>query len=147
MSRNRFRLQKILAVRQVLEQKLQKEFMLSKREMVTEEEHFLKLKTEKTDFTQKMVEINQPTVSFMQCHYDYLSFLDNKIKDRKLTLGKAQKAYEQKRQQLLEASKERQILEKLREKHAERTLQKQNKEEQKFFDEIASRSLAEKTIL
>jgi flagellar FliJ protein len=83
-------------------------------------------KTKKTT-VQKLIEFNE-----------YLSLLNSKIKSQKENVNNAALYVDKVREELLQAVKERKILEKLKEKKHDEYLVEQKKLEQKANDEIVS---------
>ena len=68
----------------------------------------------------------------------YTSLIDKKIEDQKVIVNKAKDFVEEKRLALLEAMKQRKVLEALKEKGKENYFKEELKKEQKMIDEIVS---------
>lgn len=69
---------------------------------------------------------------------NYLLFIKKTIEEQLLIIKKAEINVEQKREEFINATKERKILDKLKEKHYENYLYEVKQEEQKIVDEIVS---------
>lgn len=138
-TRNKFHLQKLLEVRELIERKRQKELAECKKQIVTEQEKLSELNDTKTNFSKGMDDAELLTASGMLAYHEYLSELRDRIAVQNQALQNLSQQEEQKRQALLESAQDRKILEKLREKVMERMQAEENQREQKQLDEIAGR--------
>ncbi len=135
----KFKLQSVLEYRINLEEKIQGEFSQAKRDL---EEHRAALKAliaqrEKliNDLRNlKQMAIPADDIASMISSVDYVR---NQEKTQEEIIQKAREALEQKRSELMEAVKNRKVIEKLRDKHAEEYRIEQGELEQKNSDEMS----------
>jgi flagellar FliJ protein len=138
--KSKFSLQRLLDVRELVEKKRQKELSLSKRILKAEEDNLSKLEAKKNQASQKIQELDRGVVSRFQDHHGYLTTLHESIEEKRNEIADIEVDVEQKRQKLLEATKDRKALDKLKEKHTLQQTLEENKSEQTFIDEIAIRT-------
>lgn len=140
MAKFKFRLQGILNMKQKMEDQKRQEYGLA----VAEEEREKKKRQELLDKKEeKVVEfrnsIDEIIRSQSHSNYNnYIEFLKEEATRQDKIILEAQKRVEIKRQELVEAMKERKTLEKLSERQYEEFLLEQKLAEQKIVDEIVS---------
>ncbi len=134
-----FGLQRLLDVRHLGEKEKQKELSQSKRKLRTEQENLLKFEVKRDQVAQKMQSIERGEVSRFMNHHTYLSSVLESIERKRNEIKDTEQEVEEKRQHLLEATKDRKALEKLKEKHILEQRITAKKTEQSFMDEIALR--------
>ena len=81
--------------------------------------------------------IKKAEVSQFRSNQTYLETLNQAVTDKHETIAVLEEDVETKRQQLLEAAKNRRALEKLKERKEVEVIHEENKIEQDFIDEIA----------
>jgi len=141
MAKFSFRLQSVLNVKSQQEDNLKNELGKAIRKLEAEKHKLSKLED---DFNNLIAKFNEKakktTVKKLIEYNEYLSLLTSKIKFQKENVNCAALNVDKVREGLLQAVKERQILEKLKEKKKEEFLLEQKKLEQKTNDEIVSYS-------
>lgn len=136
----KFRLQSYLSVKEKIED--QKKLEYGKALNKLEEEREIKRQL----VNKKMVLIetfkNRVSKNFVlnsvQNYNDYIDYLKKKIRDQDILIDIAEKEAENKRQELVEAMKQRKMLDILKENDNIEYLKEQQKAEQKIVDEIVS---------
>lgn len=135
MEKFNFKLQKVLEFKETYEEKKKEEFSLELRNFYEQEKRLKELKDEKERT------INNPPKFKMildyQGFYRYLDLLDKRIEKQTQVLNEAKERVERARQELIKATKDKNIIEKLREKAYEEFWEEQNKKEQRFNDDYA----------
>lgn len=137
----KFKLQSILEYKKKVEEeeirKLAELKVLQKREQ--EKLEFLKMTKveEMRTLTEKSAQ-GVLNVSEIQMYHAHIKKLDKEITEQEIRLQQIAIEVEEQRQRLLEASKEKKIYEKLKEKHKATFLAAIEEEERKFIDELAT---------
>ena len=139
MKKRSFRLQKVLDVRELVEKDCQKALSLSKGKLKSEQEKLRYLERVRHEAAKKMHNIEKAEVSSFVDHHAYVSALNESISNKRKEIESIKLDVERKRLMLLDASKERKALDKLREKHAIEEMMASGKAEQTFLDEVAMR--------
>ena len=136
-AKKKFRLQKVLEVRELIEKNRQKHFADAKQNLQIENEELEQLENKRDGFTQSMNTVKKAEVSLFSSNQTYLETLNQAVADKHETIAVLEEDVETKRQQLLEAAKNRKALEKLKERKEVEVIQEENRSEQDFIDEIA----------
>ncbi len=136
-AKKKFRLQKVLEVRQLIEKNRQKDFADAKQNLQIKNEELEQLENKRDGFTQSMNTVKKAEVSLFSSNQTYLETLNQAVADKHETIAVLEEDVETKRQQLLEAAKNRKALEKLKERKEVEVIQEENRSEQDFIDEIA----------
>jgi len=136
-AKKKFRLQKVLEVRALIEKNRQKEFAEAKQNLQIENEELDQLENKRDGVTQSMNIIKKAEVSQFRGNQAYLEMLNQAVADKHETIAVLKENVEAKRQQLLEAAKNRKALEKLKKRKIVEAIHKKNQIEQDFIDEIA----------
>ena len=137
-AKKKFRLQKVLEVRALIEKNRQKEFAEAKQNLQIEHEELDQLENKKDGFTQSMNTVKKAEVSQFRSNQTYLETLNQAVSDKRETIAILDEDVETKRRQLLEAAKNRKALEKLKERKEVEVIQEENRFEQDFINEIAT---------
>lgn len=140
MAKFSFKLQSLLNVKIQQEDNLKNEMGKAVQKLEREKERLLQLEEEKEGYISELKGnvTKKITVDKIRKYTVYISFISDKIKAQKDNVNFAQKYVDKIREELVKMLKERQILEKFKEKKYEHFLQEQIKEEQKINDEITS---------
>ena len=136
-AKKKFRLQKVLDVRELIEQDRQKDFAGTKHHLQIENEELQQLENKREGFTQNMNMVKKAEVSQFRGNQAYLETLNQAVADKHKKITVLKEDLETKRQHLLEASKNRKALEKLKERKIAEAVHEENRIEQDFIDEIA----------
>jgi flagellar protein FliJ len=143
----RFKLQKVLDIRHMKEEMMKKKFAEALRRYEGEQARLSGL-SDQLDREKKLEKEKrlQGRVSTVQAGIfaDFFKCLQNNIMAQKIQVNQALNNLNQRRMELVNASKERKIIDKLHEKKREEYLLMIDKEEQKFIDEIAIQGAARK---
>mgnify|MGYP005863604175 CR=1 FL=1 len=140
MNRFRFRLQSILRVREIEEDKKKREFGLAMQNLHREEQSLRHLATILSDHEQYMESSSRGRVSVrdLQNNYNFARALDGKIITQKRRVKDRKKIVDSKRSELAESTKRKKILERLKERYRIEHEQAAVKEEQSIIDDITS---------
>lgn len=140
MSENaKFRLQKVLEVRELIEKERQKELSVSLRKLKSEEEKLLQLEEKKMRAVQGMSKLEKVDVNQFASHHSYLTSLRNAIADKQRDVRALAKEVEKKRLALMEATKNRKALENLKSRQQKQHELALTKKEQALIDDVAIR--------
>jgi flagellar FliJ protein len=139
MAKFNFRLQPVLNIRIQQEDHLKNELGKAIQQLEEEKRHLKALETESRDLAGKFNEKARKTTVQKLIEYNhYLSILAAKIKKQKENVNYAALSVDKVREELVKAVKDRQILDKFKEKKHEEFLLEQKRLEQKTNDEIVS---------
>lgn len=135
-----FNMQSLLNIKEKLEDKSKTEYGKALNKLEEEKNILLSLENKKREnilsFKQSISLSVKP--NYIDSINKYISFIDKKIEEQQENIDKAKKFVEEKRLQLLEAIKQRKVLEALKEKEKENYFKEELKREQKVIDEIVS---------
>lgn len=137
----KFRLESVLELRKRIEEQRKKE-LASLRELLRKEQDFLKeLETKTVEALQGMKECQKGTIFNIEevmRYYRYFTFCRDKIKEQISIIEGLIASVEKKREDLVAASKERKILEKLKENQLHEYKVMMDSWETKMIDELAT---------
>ncbi|WP_083489062.1 flagellar export protein FliJ [Liquorilactobacillus uvarum] len=136
MKRFEFSLGNILEYRKQNEQNIKQGYTALRQELANKENEMERLSTEKFN----LMDVGELTVGRMQVQQRYLIELDRQIGEIKTESLELQNRVEMALQEVVQAQKERKVLEKLEEKQHLIYLQEVKHEEQKQLDEMGNRS-------
>ncbi len=138
----RFKFASVLNVRKLKEETLQQLFSQSHR--IWQEEHgkLEKLYSQWMAYLEKWRRLQDQTlqVEEINLYQQYMKTFKIRITNQTLRVNECRKDMEIKRQQMLEARKEKKIMDKLKENHLSQYLKEEERKEQKFMDETGTRS-------
>lgn len=139
MPRFNFKLQKVLEARLSFEELAKREFGEAQRELVRQKHTLNILITTSETFIIEMTERRKKGAPVMIFKADIERDWSNKrnIREQRVRVKKAEDFLEKKRLKLVQAMKERKVMERLREKHLQDFKHNLLKEEIKFSDDIA----------
>lgn len=143
----KFRLQKVLELKKQKEDVLKKELadLLTKKRELLHQKISLEKEKEKN---LKALEQSLSTLFIIEeilAYFNFIEVLDKKIEEILKFLKILESQIFQVREKLIQASKEKKVLVKLKEKKEKEWNITENRKEQKFFDEVAEiRDLAKK---
>lgn len=135
-----FNMQGLLNIKEKLEEQAKTEYGKALAKLEQEKSILLNLKNKKQEnilsFRESINKGVKP--NYIDNINKYISFIDKKIEEQTQNINKAKEIVEEKRLALLEAMKERKVLETLKEKEKENYFKEELKNEQKIIDEIVS---------
>lgn len=135
-----FNMQGLLNIKEKLEEQSKTEYGKALNKLEEEKNILLNLKNKKNEnilsFRQSINEGVRP--DYIKNINQFISLIDKKIENQMLNINKAEEIVEEKRVALLNAMKERKVLEALKEKEKENYFREELKNEQKIIDEIVS---------
>ncbi len=135
-----FNMQGLLNIKEKLEEQSKTEYGKALTRLEQEKSILLNLKNKKQEnilsFRESINKGVKP--NYIDNINKYISFIDKKIEEQMENINKAKEIVEEKRLALLEAMKERKVLETLKEKEKENYFKEELKNEQKIIDEIVS---------
>jgi len=135
-----FRLQDFLRLRERLEEQKKQEYGLAVAKLEREKQLLAALRREKDgniDSFRNQIQIKIEPQRF-RIHNDYIEWLKVRIVEQEKVVVIAQNFVHEKRRELIEAMKNRKVLEKLREKELAVFFREQNLAERRVVDEIVS---------
>ncbi|WP_250278418.1 flagellar export protein FliJ [[Clostridium] colinum] len=135
-----FNMQGLLNIKEKLEEQTKTEYGKALNKLEEEKSILLNLENKKQEnilsFKQSINTSVKP--SYINSINQYVSFIDKKMEQQMENINKAKDIVEEKRLALLDAMKERKVLEALKEKEKENYFKEEIKKEQKVIDEIVS---------
>ena len=135
-----FNMQGLLNIKEKLEEQTKTEYGKALAKLEQEKSILLNLKNKKQEnilsFRESINKGVKP--NYIDNINKYISLIDKKIEGQMQNINKAKEIVEEKRLALLEAMKERKVLETLKEKEKENYFKEELKNEQKIIDEIVS---------
>ena len=136
----RFKLEALLNHRRYQEEVCQKELAQAQRVLSDEREKLDRKKNEKQESLEKLQtkKKENPTVSDIMLHMNYLTQLSKDIEDQALRVQNSTKLVDQKRHELISIMKKRKTLKKIKYKDWQTYQQKLMQDERKLMDEVAS---------
>ena len=136
----RFRLQTLLELRQAKEDRLMGDLAELRREEARELSRLHRLESRHASACEKVREglVDGASIEEIERRDEYAKALRDDIRVQELTLEAVRKGVEAKREELVEAMKERQLIESLRDKRERAYLVTQAAIEQKQLDETTS---------
>lgn len=143
-----FKLQAVLDHRQFVEDNLNKELAQIRQQIMTARKHLDRLKRKEMHTFAELKERQADGLSSDQvvAYHAYFKRLCERIAGQKTAVDEIREKESEKQEELLEAMKRRQILEKLKEQGLERYNRVLVKKEMAFIDEIAVNRFARKTF-
>lgn len=136
----RFRLQSLLQHRKHLEDDCQKDLARARTDLQKEEQALNRFQARKTDQQRKMQDKQKGrhTVTEIRHFQNFLLALEQDIERQQQRVIEYQARFDEKRSNLMEAMKQRKILERLKENERHRYHRDQQKKERSQMDEVAS---------
>ena len=137
----RFNLQVLLDYRKRIEEGLQIECSHIQQELETERQALLSCQQEKVRYEEELAEKESREVNLQESvlYRDYLRGMREKIEELKNRVATKKIELDNKQEELLVATKNRKVLEKVKEKHAKEFMDELEKRERRFIDEIGIR--------
>lgn len=137
MRRFRFALQRLLQYRMTLEEQAIQAFGQAQLHLRLEQERLNELKAIRGSLLANSSRTRRLSVPLLQVEQTYLQRLEECIEGQQQRVRIAEEELEARRRELVEAQRQRKVLERLREKHYETWKLENLREEQKLIDEIA----------
>jgi flagellar export protein FliJ len=136
----RFKLEALLNHRRYQEEVCQKELAQAQRVLADEKVKLDLKKSEKQENLEKLQtkKKENPTVSDIMLHMNYLTQLDKDIENQDLRVQNSTKLVDQKRHELISIMQKRKTLKKIKYKDWQTYQQKLIQDERKLMDEVAS---------
>ena len=137
----RFKLQVLLDYRKRIEEGLQIELSLIQRELENARQALLSSQQEKTHYEEELAEREAREVNLQESilYRDYLRGIRKKIQEQRDRVASIKIKFDKKQEELLAATKNRKVLEKVKEKHAKEFIEELQKKERAFDDEVGIR--------
>ena len=133
-----FRLESILNLREGMESLLKKELSVIEDELVREEERLDSLIESYTNGVSEFMGSEELTPSKVDVTRDYLLMLKSYMKEVSQTINEIKKISEEKKEELIEASKDKKALDILKEKRFKEYIREMLKYEEALIDEYNS---------
>ena len=140
MASFKFRLQKVLDYKQQVEDTKKQELFHLMKIFHEEEKVLIKLHELLLKKLSEFEEKQQGELDILELLFysGYISRLNGEIEQQREKLKEIARQITQKREEVIAASKERRIMEKLREKKYKEFMKEESRREQKFLDEIGN---------
>lgn len=135
MDRYKFKLQKVLDYRTDFEDKKKEEFAEAQKIYIDEKDKLNKLVNTKEKEKQRSMDMK--SIFEYQNYVKYIEFLNNKIEIQRHNLSVAEKFLSEKTEELVDAMKEKKVMEKLRDKTKNEFEYDASVKEQKQNDDFA----------
>ncbi len=137
----RFNLQVLLDYRKRIEEGFQIELSLIQRELENARQALLSSQQEKTHYEEELAEREAREVNLQESilYRDYLRGIRKKIQEQRDRVATVKIEFDKKQEELLAATKNRKVLEKVKEKHAKEFMEELQKQERAFVDEVGIR--------
>ena len=135
----KFSLEPVLKYRKLLEEDLQKDFAVLKRQLLDEKVRLSNFEQVRDRFSGELQQkqVKSISVSDILLYTDYLQEVSKEIKKQSKRILEAEKSVDQKREELVGAMKNRKIIDRLREKGLKTHAQELSKKEQDLMNEVA----------
>lgn len=146
MAKFKFNLQTVLKLKEQLEQNAKNNLGKATKVLEQEEKALEELFVYKEELIKSFKEKSKQGTNVQELinHNNYLLKLNKRIKNQNQNVDIARRNVDKQRQVLVEASREKKVLEKLREKKFEEYMKEEYKKEQKITDEIVSYKYSQK---
>ncbi len=140
MKKFKFSMESLLNLKLSLENKKKEELGHAITLLKLEKDKLFQLENKRNDVIDLYKKGSKDKIFVLELknYNNYLLFIKKTIEEQLLIIKKAEINVEQKREEFINATKERKILDKLKEKHYENYLYEVKQEEQKIVDEIVS---------
>ncbi len=137
----RFNLQVVLDYRKRIEEGLQIELSQIQRELEKEKQLFLAYRREKNYYEEELVKREEKEINVNEAllYRDYLRGMRIRIKEQRDIVVKAKGDFDIKQNELLNATKKRKVLEKVKEKEWKRFKENIERRERILVDEVGMR--------
>ncbi|MPM24436.1 hypothetical protein SDC9_70918 [bioreactor metagenome] len=136
MKRHQFSLEKILEWRITEEENARKSVLHAQNQMQQQQQQLTHLVNENTKLKHEQMQLTE--ISTLRYNHHLKGLIDEKIVIQKNAIDQAQSDMDQLQEALLQAHKDRKIMEKLKERESVQILAQVKSEEQKQLDEIAT---------
>jgi flagellar FliJ protein len=135
----KFPLEPVLRHRSFIEENLQKELAMLKNMLSIEKKKLGSYRKARYEFLSELQKKEKEgiTISEIVLYFSFIERLSNDIVKQRDRIFEAEKKVDQKRSELIDAMKNRKILEKLKEKKGEAYRQEVMKKEMRFLNEVA----------
>lgn len=135
----KFNLEPVLKYRKLLEEDLQKDFALLKRQLLVERERLSNFEQVRDRFSGELQkkQVKSIRVSDILLYSDYLQEVSKEIEKQSKKILEVEKSVDQKRAELVGAMKNRKTIDRLREKGLKAHVQELSKKEQDLMNEAA----------
>ena len=137
----RFNLQVLLDYRKQIEEGLQIDLSRIQRELANARQALISLQQEKARYEEELSrkETREVNLNESILYRDYLKGMRKKIKEQRDRVATIKIEMDAKQEELLAATKQRKVLEKIKEKHEKEFLDELQKKERAFADEVGIR--------
>lgn len=136
MKRHQFSMEKILDWRIKEEENARKSLLHAQSQMQQQQQQLTHLVNENTKLKHEQMRLTE--ISTLRYNHHLKGLIDEKIVFQKNAIDKAQSEMNELQEALLQAHKDRKIMEKLKERESVQVLAQVKSEEQKELDEIAT---------
>ena len=139
MKRFNFRLQRVLDIKNTIEEAMRRDFLAARAELQKMVDKLKEIVRTLARYQNKLHALEKKGIDLQEInfYYRYFQSLEGQISYQNRMIGIAREEMEKRRSILVEAVKERRILERLKERKFEQYLFEAGKEEQFTIDEIS----------
>ncbi len=137
----KFKLQSVLNYRQILEGQAQQQLAASLQQRLELQQQQVRVeeRLEQTDRELRVKQQKGMDIAEMTLFEDQISHCQRQLELLRKQLHRLEKTIDEQRQELLQASMERQVMEKLRDKQKDEYLREEGRKERELLDEISLR--------
>lgn len=141
MKRFNFRLQRVLDIKSTIEKVKNKDFLTANSEFLKAVNKLQKFVDTRNKYQENLHQVEKKgiEITYINFYFRYFRMLENQISFQHRMIDIAREEMEKRRLILIDAVKERRILERLKEKKREQFNYEFSKEEQLLSDEISGR--------
>lgn len=136
MKKHQFSMEKILEWRITEEENARKSVLQAQNKMKQQQQQLAHLVNENTKLKHEQMKLTE--ISTLRYNHHLKGLIDEKIVIQKNAIDQAQSDMDQLQEALIQAHKDRKIMEKLKERESVQVLAQAKSEEQKQLDEIAT---------
>ncbi|MFC1513499.1 flagellar export protein FliJ [candidate division KSB1 bacterium] len=139
MKRFNYRLQRVLDIKNTIEEVKRRDFLTAQSKLIDEENELKKIFEIRENYQKDLSEQEKREIDLkiIQLYYNFFNSLELRMKYQNNMINLAKEEMEKRREILVEAVKETKVLEKLKEKKLEEYNYEAGKEEQSINDEIS----------
>ena len=142
MNRFRFRFESVLRFREIIEERKKRYFGIALNHLTHEEKRFSQIKNSIIRHEKLREQSGKGKISAhdLKNKFNFAQQLDKKHETQKKHVEKAEEALEEKRNEVVESTKQKKIFERLKEHEYKQYEHEVRKEEQTLIDELSSRN-------
>ncbi len=139
MAKFKFRLQSVIKIKEIQEKKVERELAMIKKNILQGQARLEDLQGEHQKLVSSSPMEGKIKAADMVTHQDYLRKISDEIKFERVKLENLSRSEDKKRDEVLDAKKDKEAIEHLREKRLEEFKHDMDRKEQILLDAVAQR--------